>query len=291
MQIGNIRHVGRLRIMRDKSNMAPYAGANRRMPLASQNQIDIELFTAREDNFGVLVHNRASNITLSIDAPGETAICDALTRKGWKLDHILTTHKHGDHIEANLALKARFGCTIIGPEGDKALIPGIDQTVKGGDSLTLGSIDIKVIDTPGHTKACISYYLPAANAVFTADCLFSLGCGRIFDGTPDMMWASLQRLMALPRNTKIYCGHEYSAANARFALAVDADNADLQARAGQIRLLRDQGKPTLPVTLAQELATNPFLRVDDPAIRAFLGMETATDGAVFAELRQRKNNF
>jgi hydroxyacylglutathione hydrolase len=253
--------------------------------------IEIELFTAREDNFGVLVHDSDANITISIDAPEEAAIVAALTRKGWKLDTILTTHKHIDHVEANLALKAKFGCNIIGPEGDKDLIPGIDQTVKGGDGLKLGTMEIQIIDTPGHTNACISYYVPAARAVFTADSLFSLGCGRIFEGTPEMMWASMQRLMALPHNTKIYCGHEYTASNARFALSVDADNADLQARAGQVSLLREQGKPTLPVTLAQELATNPFLRPHDPAIRAHLSMENATDSEVFTELRKRKNTF
>lgn len=253
--------------------------------------IEIELFTAREDNFGVLVHDNTANVTVSIDAPEEAAIRAALIRKGWTLSHILTTHKHIDHVEANLALKAAFGCTIIGPEGDKDLIPGIDQTVKGGDHLTLGTMEIQVINTPGHTNACISYFIPAANAVFTADILFSLGCGRIFDGTPEMMWASMQRLLALPPQTKIYCGHEYTASNARFALSVDAGNEDLQARAGQVTLLRGEGKPTLPVTLAQELATNPFLRVADPAIRAHLGMESATDDEVFTELRKRKNTF
>lgn len=252
---------------------------------------EIELFTARDDNFGVLVHDTEANITLSIDAPEEAAILAALSRKGWKLDYILTTHKHIDHVEANLALKEKSGCTIIGPLGDKDLIPGIDITVKGGAVLTLGTMPIEVIDTPGHTNACISYYFPAAKSVFTADSLFSLGCGRIFDGTPEMMWASMQRLMALPKDTKIYCGHEYTASNARFAVSVDESNADLQARAGQVRLLREQGKPTLPVTLAQELATNPFLRPHDPAIRAHLGMENASDAEVFTELRKRKNNF
>lgn len=257
--------------------------------------IQIEMFTARDDNFGVLVHDTAANITVSIDAPQDAAIMEALSRKGWTLDYILTTHKHIDHVEANLALKARFGCTIFGPWGDKDQIPGIDLTVQGRDILNLGTdkapFDVHVIDTPGHTAACVSYYFPAAKAVFTADSLFSLGCGRLFDGTADMMWASLQRLMELPENTKIYCGHEYTASNARFALHVDAENQDLQARAGQVNQLREQGKPTLPVTLAQELATNPFLRVADPAIRGFLGMETASDGEVFAELRNRKNSF
>ena len=253
--------------------------------------IEIELFPCREDNFGVLVHDTEADITLSIDAPEEAAICDVLTRRNWKLDYILTTHKHIDHVDANLALKAKFGCTIFGPTGDEALIPGIDLTVKGDDMLTLGTMDIRVIDTPGHTAACVSYYIPAARAVFTADSLFSLGCGRRFDGTPEMMWASMQRLMALPKDTKIYCGHEYTASNARFALSIDANNVDLQARAGQVNLLRAQGKPTLPVTLAQELATNPFLRPHDAAIRAHLGMETASDNEVFTELRSRKNTF
>ncbi|MGL4406048.1 MAG: hydroxyacylglutathione hydrolase, partial [Notoacmeibacter sp.] len=253
--------------------------------MANQNQIEIELFTARDDNFGFLVHDTQENITISIDAPEESAICAVLTRKNWKLDYILTTHKHIDHVEANQALKSKFGCTIIGPEGDKDLIPGIDKTTKGGDVLKLGSIRMEVIDTPGHTNACISYYVPAAGAVFTADSLFSLGCGRLFDGTPKMMWGSMRALMTLPPETKIYCGHEYTASNAKFALSVDADNQDLQARAGQVTLLRQQGKPTLPVTLAQELATNPFLRPHCKRIRAFLGMGHASDLEVFTELR------
>jgi hydroxyacylglutathione hydrolase len=273
--------------LRDNVLQSAYATSNRSHTLP----IEIELFTAREDNFGMLVHDSDANITISIDAPEEAAVVAALTRKGWQLDTILTTHKHIDHVEANLALKAKFGCNIIGPEGDQDLIPGIDQTVKGGDVLKFGTLEIQIIDTPGHTNACISFYIPAAGAVFTADSLFSLGCGRIFDGTPEMMWASMQRLTALPQNTKIYCGHEYTASNARFALSVDADNADLQARAGQVKLLREQGKPTLPVTLAQELATNPFLRPHDPAIRAHLSMENATDSEVFTELRNRKNTF
>jgi hydroxyacylglutathione hydrolase len=253
--------------------------------------IEIELFTARDDNFGVLVHDTQTKTTLTIDAPEEPAILAALARKGWSLDFVLGTHKHIDHVEANLALKARFNCTIIGPEGDKELIPGIDQTAKGGDVLKLGGMEIHVIDTPGHTNACVSYYIPAAKAVFTADSLFSLGCGRIFDGTPAMMWASMQRLMALPHDTQIYCGHEYTASNARFALSVDQGNLALQARAAEVTSLRAAGKPTLPVLLGQELLTNPFLRPHDAAIRAHLSMESASDEAVFTELRARKNSF
>ncbi|MGH6862452.1 MAG: hydroxyacylglutathione hydrolase [Phyllobacterium sp.] len=253
--------------------------------------LQIEQFTARSDNFGVLIHDPDAGLTASIDAPQEQPVLDALKRRGWSLTHIFTTHHHNDHVEANLALKKRFGVEIIGPEKEKAQIPGIDRTVGDGDRFRFGEFDVDVLSTPGHTAGEISYYIPAAKIAFTGDTLFSLGCGRLFEGTPATMFASLRKLVALPGETEIYCGHEYSESNARFALAIDPDNSALKERAREIKALREAGLPTLPTTLLREMATNPFLRWHDPSIRKHLGLETATDEAVFTEIRKRKDHF
>ena len=266
-------------------------------PILSANNGDfgmtlqIDQFMCRSDNFGVLIHDPNSGETALIDAPEEKAILDAVSRTGWTPTVILTTHHHVDHVEANLALKQRFGLKIIGPEAEQAKIPGIDQTVGDGSVFEFGGEDVKVFSTPGHTLGHISYYFPASRVAFTADTLFALGCGRIFEGTPAMMNASLQKLAALPADTTIYCGHEYTETNARFALTIDPTNSALKERAAKIAKLRADDKPTLPTTIGEELATNPYLRAHDPAIRRNLGMENATDEAVFAEIRKRKDNF
>lgn len=253
--------------------------------------LQIDQFACREDNFGVLVHDPASGQTALIDAPEEKAILAAIERTGWTPTVILTTHHHGDHVEANLALKQRFGLKIIGPEAEKSKIPGIDQTVGEGSVFQFGGQDVHVFATPGHTLGHVSYYFPKAKVAFTADTLFALGCGRIFEGTPPMMFASLMKLAALPADTVVYCGHEYTQTNARFALTVDPTNPVLRQRAEKIAALRAEDRPTLPTTIGEELATNPYLRTHDPAIRRGLGMESATDEAVFAEIRKRKDNF
>lgn len=202
---------------------------------------------------------------------------------------ILTTHHHPDHVEANLALKERFGLTIVGPAAEADRIPGIDRKIAEGDALKLGNQAIRVIETPGHTAGHVSYYFADAGVVFTADTLFALGCGRLFECKPPVMLASLRKLTALPLETVIYCGHEYTEANARFALTVDPTNSALKERAAKIKALRNDGKPTLPTTLELEMATNPFLRWHDPVIRRNLGMENASDEEVFAEIRKRKD--
>lgn len=251
--------------------------------------LEIEQFTCRQDNFGVLVHDPETGATASIDAPEEAPILEALKRRGWRLSHILTTHHHGDHVEANLALKQAFGCTIVGPKDEAAKIPGIDQSVGDGDSFMFGSEAVHVIGTPGHTAGHISYHLSQSGLAFTADTLFALGCGRLFERGPEVMIKSLRKLAALPPETVIYCGHEYTLSNARFAVTIDPENAALAARMSEIEALRAASKPTLPTTLARELATNPFLRWADPSIRRHLGMENATDTEVFAEIRARKD--
>ena len=251
--------------------------------------IDIRQFMCRSDNFGVLVHDASSGVTVSIDAPEEAPIVAVLEAEGWTLTHILTTHHHTDHVAANEALKAAYGCEIIGPVKEKAKIPGIDRTVTGGDRLTLGAIDVEVIDTPGHTLGEVSYYLPEAKALFAADALFSLGCGRLFEGDAAMLWTSLQRLRELPDDTALYCGHEYTTTNARFSVDVDPGNTALRNRVEEVERLRIAGKPTLPVPLGQEKHTNPFLRADNPDLMAELG--TADPVATFAMLREKRNGY
>ena len=253
--------------------------------------VEIEPFTCRSDNFGILLRDVESGAVALVDAPEEAPILAAIGRTGWRPSLLLVTHHHGDHVEANLALKQRFGLRIVGPEAEAAKIPGIDEKVAEGDTVMLGTQPVRVIATPGHTAGHVSYHLPEASVAFTGDTLFSLGCGRLFEAGPEAMFASLAKLAALPGGTKLFCGHEYTAANARFALSVDAGNAALQARAKEVESLRAEGRPTLPTTLASELETNPFLRTGDPAIRKALGMEEATDEAVFAELRRRKDAF
>lgn len=253
--------------------------------------LEVEQFTARQDNFGVLIHDPTTGNTAAIDAPELKPILDALERRGWTLTSLFITHWHPDHVEANLDLKARFNIKITGPEAEAAKIPGIDITVKGGDRISFAGRTIDVIDTPGHTLGHVSYSIPSEKLLFAADTLFSLGCGRLLEGTPAQMWDSLKKLMKLPDDTIIYCGHEYTMSNARFALSVDPDNQALVKRAMEVERLRAEGKPTLPVTMGAEKAANPFLRPFDGAIRERLGMENASDAEVFAEIRKRKDNF
>lgn len=253
--------------------------------------LDIELFPCRTDNFGVLLHDPKSGATASIDAPEEQAILGALARRGWTLTHIFTTHHHPDHVDANLALKTQFDCTIIGPAAEASKIPGIDMTTSGGGDFDFAGHRVEVIETPGHTAGHICFYLPGEKLLFAADTLFALGCGRLFEGTAADMWASLSKLMTLPDDTTVYFGHEYTLSNARFAVTVDPDNAELAKRAAEIEAKRARGEFTAPTTLALEKRTNPFLRAADPAIRRHLGMEKASDAEVFAEIRKRKDNF
>jgi len=253
--------------------------------------LEIEQFMCRSDNFGILARNSATGEAFLVDAPEERPILESIERTGWKPSVLLITHHHPDHVEGNLPLKQRFGLTIIGPEAEKAKIPGIDRTVRDGDIIEVAGLKVKVLSTPGHTNGHVTYVFEDDKVAFAADTLFALGCGRLLEGTPADMVSSLRKLTALPADTKVYCGHEYTQSNARFALTVDPGNAELQARAKEIDALRAAGKPTLPTTIGRELATNPFLRWADPAIRKGLGMENADDVAVFAEIRKRKDNF
>jgi hydroxyacylglutathione hydrolase len=272
----------------DRRRSAPYLWPKRRgdvMPL------QVEQFTCRSDNFGVLLHDSETGAAILVDAPEERPILAAIERTGWRPSLLLITHHHSDHVQANLALKERFGLQIVGPAAEADRIPGIDRTLAEGDLVDVGSEQARVIETPGHTAGHITYHLPRSGLAFAGDTLFALGCGRLLECRPPVMYESLKKLAALPADTIVYCGHEYTQSNARFALTVDPTNSALKERATAVDGLRAQGKATLPTTIGEELATNPFLRWHDPAIRRGLGMEAASDEAVFAEIRKRKDAF
>ncbi len=251
--------------------------------------LQIYQFPCLSDNFGVLVHDPEAGLTASIDAPEADKVTAALKKTGWKLTHILTTHHHADHTGGNAVLKAATGCRIVGPRNEAARIPGIDETVGGGETFAFGSHQVQVLDTPGHTAGHIAYVIPSAKAAFVGDTLFAIGCGRVIEGTPQTMWESLKKLMALPQETAVYCGHEYTQANARFALTIEPDSAALQKRAKEVDEARAAGRATLPTTIGLELETNPFLRPHVPAIQKRLGMEGRPEWEIFAEIRERKN--
>ena len=254
-------------------------------------QLRIEQIPVLSDNYVYLVHEPEAGVTGVVDPAVAGPVLDRLGAHGWKLDWILSTHHHADHTGGNLELKKATGCQIAGPKGDAARIPGIDRGLVEGDRFRLGDAVATVFETPGHTSGHISYWFADAKALFCADTLFSLGCGRLFEGTPEQMWRSLCKFAPLPDDAMVYCAHEYTQSNARFALSVDPDNPALQARAGEVDRLRAAGTPTVPSTLGAERAANPFLRPHDPAIRRRLGMKDADDVAVFAELRHRKDRF
>jgi hydroxyacylglutathione hydrolase len=254
-------------------------------------QLKIELIPVLSDNYAYLVHEPAAGVTAVVDPPVVEPVLERLKARGWKLDWILSTHHHADHTAGNLELKQATGCRVAGAKADEARIPGIDLKLAEGDRFKLGEAEAQVFETPGHTSGHISYWFPGSNALFCADTLFSLGCGRVIEGSHAQMWNSLSKLAALPDDTLVYCGHEYTQANARFALSVDPDNQALQARAAEVERQRAAGKPTVPSKLSAERAANPFLRAGDKAIRKKLGMESAGDAEVFAEIRRRKDRF
>jgi hydroxyacylglutathione hydrolase len=255
------------------------------------SHLEIHQFTCREDNFGVLVHDSRTGTTISIDAPDAKAVTDNLKKRGWQLTHILTTHHHGDHVEGNLELKEVFGCRIIGPAAEKDKIPGISKTVSPGLVFELAKRPVKVFACPGHTAGHVAYHFTDDYLLFAGDTLFAMGCGRVFEGTMDEMFTSVNQFKTLDAMTSVYCGHEYTESNARFAVSVEPGNRALAMRYTEVRALRAQSKMTCPTTIGEELKTNPYMRCDSKEIREHLGLASATDAQVFAALRERKNNF
>jgi hydroxyacylglutathione hydrolase len=253
--------------------------------------LQVQQIPCLQDNYGYLIHDPGSGLTASIDTPDATAIGRALAGHGWKLDYILNTHHHSDHAGGNLALKAKTGCVIVGSRADAARIPGIDILVGEGDRFSLGAHEARIFETSGHTVGHICYVFDADRAAFVGDTLFSLGCGRLFEGTPAQMWASLQKLMALPDDVRVYCAHEYTENNGRFAVTMEPRNVALAARVAEVAALRAAGRPTVPSTIGLEKATNPFLRPASPELRQTLGMGTAPDVDVLGETRRRKDQF
>ena len=250
---------------------------------------DLRLFTCLKDNYGVLLHDPATGATAAIDAPEAGPVERALGEAGWRLTDILVTHHHHDHVGGVEALKARFGAKVTAPAREAARIPGVDRTVAEGDAVRVGDLAATVIETPGHTAGHVSYHFADEKLLFAGDTLFAIGCGRLLEGSPGDMWASLQRLAALPGDTEVYCGHEYTLSNARFALSVDSGNSALVERAREVESLRAANRPTLPTTIARERATNPFLRAADTGLARAVGMAGGTPLAVFAEVRARKD--
>lgn len=253
--------------------------------------LQIVTVPCRTDNYAYLLRDGATGKVGLVDAPEAGPIEAALAKHGWRLDVILITHHHDDHVAGVEALRGKFGAEVVGAEADRHRLPRLDRAVKEGDTVALGESQATVIDVSGHTVGHIAYHFAEAGAVFTADSLMAMGCGRIFEGTAPMMWTSLGKLAALPEATLVYSGHEYAAGNARFAVALDGDDAAFRARAAAIQAARANGRPTVPVKLSEELASNPFLRAIDPMLKARIGMADAPDVEVFAEIRRRKDSF
>lgn len=256
------------------------------------SKLAIEQIPVLTDNYVYLAHDPASGATAVIDPAQPDPVLERLEAKGWRLTHILNTHHHGDHVGGNLALKQATGAKVVGNRKDAERIPGIDVEVGDGDSFLLGSAAAMVLEVPGHTIGHIAFWFPDSHALFSGDTLFALGCGRLFEGTGEQMWNSLGKLRPLPDDTLVYCAHEYTEANARFARTVERHNPALLERIEEIRQTRRHHRPTVPMSLGIERRTNPFLRADVESVKAGVGLPPDADPAqVFAEIRRRKDVF
>jgi hydroxyacylglutathione hydrolase len=253
--------------------------------------IEIRLVPLLADNYAYLVHESARGETAVVDPSEAGPVLAAAEAAGWRISAILNTHHHPDHTGGNLALKTATGAPVIGPEADRHRIPGLDIGLVDGEHRAFGGTSFRALAVPGHTSGHIALHFAEDLSLFSGDTLFALGCGRLFEGTPAQMWTSLSRLAALPEATRVYCGHEYTASNCRFALSVEPGNPDLQERSMAIGAARAAGEPTIPSTIGLERLTNPFLRAGRPDIAAAIGQAGAQPEAVFAELRRLKDNF
>lgn len=250
--------------------------------------IHVHQFACLSDNYGFLVHDTDSHETVAIDTPDAKAYLLEADMKGWRITQIWNTHWHPDHAGGNALIQEATGCTIIGPAEIEGKFP-VDRIIAHGETLKLGNVDAHVFDVSGHTNGHIAYHLPSAGIAFVGDAVFALGCGRMFEGEPKQFWESLSRIKEWPPETLLYCAHEYTASNAKFALHADPENAALQAYADEIATKRAKSEWTVPTTLARELATNPFLRANDPAMMARWGGSAPFE--TFAALRAAKDNF
>lgn len=253
--------------------------------------IEIVTVPCLSDNYAFLVHETESGHTALVDAPETAPVLKALAERGWALSEVWITHHHADHVQALGDILHQHPAKVRGASADRNRLPPVDMAHADGETFDFAGQTVQAMDVSGHTVGHIAYYMPQAAAVFTADSLMALGCGRLFEGTAEQMWASLNKLAKLPSDTKVFSGHEYTATNARFALTIEPDNEDLICRAREIDDARAKGEPTVPSTLAVEMATNPFLRAKSTAIRETLNMSTALDVEVFAEIRSRKDAF
>jgi hydroxyacylglutathione hydrolase len=253
--------------------------------------LEIVTIPCLKDNYAFLAHDRATGQTAVIDVPEAAPIAAALAQRGWRLSHVLLTHHHWDHVDGLAALLAAHPATVIGAAADAHRLPPLDVAVSEGDRIVIGSDAGVVIDVSGHTLGHLAFHFPASAVVFTADSLMAMGCGRLFEGTPAQMYASLAKLAALPDETLVCSGHEYTASNAKFAATIEPGNAALISRMEKIETARAQGRPTVPSLLATERATNPFLRAESPEIQANLGLTGADPVTVFTEVRRRKDSF
>lgn len=253
--------------------------------------LEVQRISVLSDNYVYLCHDRQTGVCAVVDPSIASPVTAALERLGWKLTHILNTHAHHDHTGGNLDLKRSTGCTVVGSRLDAEAIPGLDLPVGDGDTVKIGSLTADVFHVPGHTAGHVAYWFEDGRALFCGDTLFALGCGRLFGGTPRQMWSSLDRLRALPDDAVVYGAHEYTRANAEFALTVDPQNRALRRRAAEVRALDDAGKPIPSSTMAEERAANPFLRADDEDLKRAVGLADNDAVEVFAEIRRRKDRF
>lgn len=251
--------------------------------------IELVVIPCLSDNYAFLVHNSDTGETALVDAPEAGPVKEALNARGWSLTDILITHHHHDHIDAVDEL--RQSARVIGAASDAHRLPPLDLQVSDGDTIEVCGVATHVMDVSGHTVGHIAFHMPDQSLVFTADSLMALGCGRLFEGTPAQMWESLKKLRALPADTTVCSGHEYTENNARFALSLDPENTALISRYEGIKTARAIGRPTVPSALDEEMRTNPFLRADDPALKAAIGMADSSDVDAFAEIRARKDKF
>ena len=253
--------------------------------------LEIERVPCFTDNYVWLAREPVSGLVACVDPADTAPVAAALARRGWTLTHILNTHHHADHVGGNLWLKRATGCTIVGPAADRERIPGIDIALADGERFAFGAETAEVLDVPGHTRGHIAYWFAGAKTLFCGDTLFLMGCGRVFEGTHAQMWRSLGKLRALPDDAMVYCAHEYTQSNARFARHADPDNQALASRAAAVDAARARGEATVPAPLGLEKATNPFLRADDPALARRHGLAGAPPEDVFAHLRRSKDQF